>query len=469
VSEGYEKVRNIYEYIIDDCENEVSIQDYSLIEFINKTYDDVKNAILEDADFDYEKAATKLMNVSSDLLERFIKDTIYANLYCDLELMLQHLDPENHYLKKKYFLGGTGLDSKESDRFRKRVLQERLKTYDVIADISKRSYDYFGVREDKMVYCIPITMQIYKDAFFLKRKDENTEGFSIHYKNLAKVLLCDTEAENKDSTIKQARKIMKNGSLWKLEGKHVDLIIELFENVCLKAGDDFSFSEQMLVEKMFGLLTLSQICAKKTGFSEECISKIIDTIQPIHRFGYCMLHISIINNLQEGNSKEFGVVISEYIYQICQYVLIKTLSGIFNYFEGIGNDSRIRLTNKYLEDCKEKCQCFRLKEENLVKRTIDKNKLVSYIKALFGLPDNFKNAEEMYKYISVNSDFEWDLHYDDSCVKNYSEYYEVSFFYFNFASLTYDPPKYTPSENTSEEDEIRWSDIRRNKMYEEWE
>lgn len=438
MSNGYVKVKSVYKYILDGDKSKYSIKDNSLEKYINLNYDDVIKSIDEEEGFDYTQAVAEIMSVSKDELERLIKDTIYSNFYCDFELILQNLDPEKHRVIRKHIIGDLNLNSSEAKRFRTNVQPGRLNTFDKLADVEKVSDSYFQ-EILKRAYCVPNMLQVYKDVCFVKRQGTDIDDFSNHYVNIVKMLFCDTDEDVKNKTRKRAKKIIRSGATWKLKAEDIDLIIELFENVCLRPVSGYSFSEQMLIEKLFGIITLSHFFVKKSQYSEENLINMIKAIRTIHQLGYCELHSKIISNMTEDNYKKYDRIIKEYIYPICMGILTTTLNDVFSYCYHISNEKRVESISRFLETCKKNCNSMRLTGDSLVIKKAEKKKLVCQMKTLLDVPISFQNSEEEFDYIFRHSDVDWEDHFDEKYRETYKDYFDVLVYNLNFAGLSYGP------------------------------
>ena len=246
-------------------------RDFIMAKYLEGMYDYVVN----------KKYAKKLkeyisiLNIDENEFKELAVDNINLNFYCDICLILQKLTTKNALQQSVVYenISGKGITgSSDESKFRKRLQLGSLNstTSATVKDI------------DGYTCYIPNLIQAFKDVFFVQSEENNTQYISEEYFDIFKVLMYDFAGELSTGKIKSYR-------IWEFTSEEVKKLLILYKEIDKAEGmfNANKIAEFMLLEKMFGLATISKL--RLSGLKGIKLKDVLTSVATIKNIGYSPL------------------------------------------------------------------------------------------------------------------------------------------------------------------------------------
>lgn len=341
---GCEDIKLFYENILERdsiCENtNVPITRFG--DYILSVYEAVENKKFSK----YKQPAADVLELSQYKLKELIIEAIYSNLYCDILLMLQNINANKYGVSHEKFLTSVecndklGLEISRAckERFRRRMQFKRLSLIDTVAIKLDRS---------RMGIDSPTLIRFFKETLLIKRPGTEILDISKNYAEIFFSLMFDTDEENSLYELRKSRELIKAYRMWKLTNENTKFILNMYETVLNGPLQGDRHAQLMLLEKLFGIYTISDLLLNKKGRAT-----ILETLSQIGGLGYCFLHKHLVEKISGTNYKQIRRIIYRYIQPLCSDVMAEIVKTIVGFLDETDTESAAEFLIYALSVCK---------------------------------------------------------------------------------------------------------------------
>lgn len=339
MSEKYQYVKNIFSEVLDKkpLPDNIKINKfYTVNDYIRAVYEYIHKEhygeLIQDA--------ISFLGISHTELDRLLIEIICSNLYCDISLISQIIDSKGkrheHFLSE---LGVFGSENKKTiERFRKRLSPDRL---------TERKRKIALPNQDNYDYYITSLAGVFRETLFVKRKD--IFDISEVFVDIFKALFYDTDEQVKDKRRTTNIELIKSYCLWEFTTDTLIQVSNTYQEI-MTGTSTYKYAELNLIEKLFGLITLSSIV--KQDFTKAEIRSAADGLSKLHSLGYCNMTELIVGKARKNNIGAFRNFIEEYIYPLCSECITTILGELIAYISRLETEKRSEYVDKFLKVCK---------------------------------------------------------------------------------------------------------------------
>lgn len=355
---------------------------YTISDYIEAVYEHIYKNHYKDT----TKDAINFLGIGHTKLDELLLEIIYANLHCDVALISQIINSKGK--RHESFFGEVEvLDSenkKTIERHRQRLTPNRL---------TGRKCKIGLPNQENYAYYIPTLAEVFRETLFVKRKD--IFDISEVFFDVFKALFYDTDEQVKDDRRTTDIELIKSYRLWEFTTDTLMQVFHIYQGI-LYSKSDYNYAELNLVEKLFGLITISSIVSK--GFTKEELPVITDGLAKLHSLGYCNMTEFVISNVNKNNIKAFEDLIEEYIYPICSECITTVLSEFITYIGRLETEKRTKYVDKFLGACQNRIKYKILNEKFKTAICTKSDLMLELFKVLHHLPEQ-DDKEAIREYL----------------------------------------------------------------------
>lgn len=378
MSEKYQQIKNIFSEVleVEPLPDNIKINKfYTISDYIKGVY----KHICKEHYGEMSKGAINFLGISQTKLDELLIEIICSNMYCDVALILQIIGAKGK--RHEYFLSDIGVFGSKSkktiERFRKRLNPKRL---------TERKRKIIPNNENSSYY-IPTIANVFMETLFVKRKD--IFDISEVFVDVFRALFYDTDEQVKDDSRTTNIGLIKSYQLWEFTADTLFQVSEMYREI-LNGKSEYKYAELTLVEKLFGLITLSDILSK--DFTKTELLFITEGLSKLCSLGYCNMTELIISKVNKRNLGAFNDFIEEYIYPLCAECITTVLRELITYIGRLETDKRIEYVNTFLKVCQNNI-AYEVSDIKLGNAVGTKSNLIlELFKVLYCLPE--KDDEE---------------------------------------------------------------------------
>ena len=395
MSSEFDEIKNIFEDVLDDKAHiaSISIKDNnSKKEYINNIYQYITTSEFGSMREDI----ISYLKINQTNFDNFILKMICTNLYCDFSIIYQILCSKG--IKHEHFLAMMGVfepdNKKIVERFRKRLKPDRLISKTQLALPNEFGYKYY----------IPTVLKAYKDTLLIKRTGTDIFDISGIFTDIFFALFFDSNQQLDDEIYTKNLRDVKAYRLWNFSIDTITLILNIYKSVQKNKNERNRFAEFILLEKLFGLKTISIMLSR--DFNDKESLQIADSLSPLIPFGYNSFTEKIITDINITNSKIYGNIIRQYIQPLVLRCSNIILNDYIDYIGRIGKENREVLLQKFLSTCYNIANP--IEDLPFSKNILATNKTLKLFKRFFDVPSKKIDLD----YISSTNGFFQDYTHD---------------------------------------------------------
>lgn len=207
---------------------------------------------------------------------------------------------------------------------------------------------------DKTTFYSPSLIRAFKETLFIPRPNTNVLDISENYADIFYSLMFDSDEEASSKDCKAIREKIKSHRIWELNEDDINYILGLLVSVLKNDNNGNIYAELMLIEKLYGLYTIADLCALKVGeYFDDYSCFLFYSLSSMRRLGYCLLHQELINLITDKFATNIKDVVDRYIYPICTDILKKVLKTVLKSLENYDDNQRIEIMTKFVNMCRE--------------------------------------------------------------------------------------------------------------------
>lgn len=441
-------IKNIYAPILCTNQKRIKITDFLLFaDYVRGVYKDVlrkeysddtsePTEALNDDSSDDTLKPTEILNVDSSEFDNLMLEMIFSNLYEYLTLILQSL--ENKGMRHESYLMSLKLSDNEykkySGRFRKRMQPDRIQIKGISSfkHVYSHNYNMEGISEIK--YYIPRLLKAYRDVILIPRKGTSIIDISKYYYDIFTALMYEEESNLCNKEYTNNKELIKSYQVWDFSNGTISQIEDMYKLITKQNDAENSdknngvnsdkLSEILFVEKLFGLITISELLNKEC--EEKEYIKFAHSISLMNCLGYSRLHKTIIQKITWETADVYERMIDEYIYPVCTKCMIECINEIIYYIDRFETEKRIAVVKKFRNACREKMQRSPLLSEGISYNLINRIKKIKRER----IKDLDCNAAvelvKELKYSRINKDSETEKEFAiKSLMRDYALDYDI--------------------------------------------
>ncbi len=400
-------IKNLYESILYTTQSEFKINDFSsFADYVRKIYIDLlrREYVTETS------KSMKLLEIGRTELDNLMLEIIFLNLYEYLTLILQLLKSKGE--RHEAYLMSLDLPGEEykkySERFRKRMQPNRLGLNGIKSFIYTCSHNYHFDGIPPIKYYTPRLLKAYRDVLFIHRQETNIIDISPYYSDIFTALMYEKETDFNNNEYMENKKLIKSYQLWNFSNSTISQIEDIYSMIISSNhalhGD--KLVQLLFIEKMFGLISLSELLTKDCNKNEYI--KFAHSITLMNCLGYSSFHKTIIKEIDSETATAYEMMIDEHIYPMCTQCITICINEIIHYISRIATEKRIDFINRFRNACIDKIQKSPIVADRLTYNIVSKVKQIKKYR-IKTLDDDFavKLVKELkYQYTNKNSDYE---------------------------------------------------------------
>lgn len=348
----YRVLKHTYGSLLDDDYNLPEINIINCKETENISPKEYINSLVEKFHVEYNcnkarEQSIALLDISQAKFGDLILETICSNLYLDLIVIVQQLEPKNSpYTHEQFLRKATDFFSnghKCNERFRRRMGSQRLGLFKKLK--YKGQYPYEGAPS----YYIPTLAQFYKETLLLKREGTNIFDISKYFVDIFKFLMFEKDKDNKYN---RSKRLIKEFRLWEISKDEVDFIKRMYQSInSTETYSEEKFAEFLLLEKSFGLLTASSIA--EIELEDTDYQRLITLAFDMRRFAFSSFHEVYFSSINQKNVVYYVNMMQKYILPLWDEVYTALLKEILCFVINSESKNKIAYIHRLIKVCRD--------------------------------------------------------------------------------------------------------------------
>lgn len=385
MSEKYQYVKNIFSEVLDrePLPDNIKINKfYTVSDYIKAVYEHIHKEYYGEL----TKDAISFLGISHTELNGLLIEIICSNLYCDVSLISQIIASKGK--RHEYFLSELGVFGSENkktiERHRQRLTPNRL---------TGRKCKIVLPNQENYAYYIPTLAEVFRETLFVKRND--IFDISEVFFDVFKALFYDADEQVKDDRQTTDIGLIKSYRLWEFTTDTLMQVSNTYQEV-MTGTSNYKYAELNLIEKLFGLITLSSIIEQ--DFTKTELRLVADGLSKLHSLGYCNMTELIVGKVRKNNIEAFRDFIEEYIYPLCSKCITIILSELITYIGRLETEKRSKYVDTFLKVCQNHIT-YRVSDAKIRNMVDTKSELMlELFKVLHHLPEQ-DDKEAIREYL----------------------------------------------------------------------